>query len=201
MLTLACDTSSNPVDDLVSALECALNTVKSTRWSTRTEDVEEEGKARRLVAEFDALAGIQRDQVAHALTQLWDAFNERFHGVQGFLSGEFADRHAYVKQLERAGERMAPYRDGAAAHYYLATALMLTYVKAVLQQQSLGSRVIEAVQRARVLAREGPNAHSRQTIKDVPLLAAPRPDSYPNCEQSNHQLAVHDGESVDLTMH
>jgi hypothetical protein len=199
MLTLACSTSSNPVDDLVSALECALNAVKSTTWSTRTEDVEEGGKTRRLVAEFDALAGIQRDQVAHALTQLWDAFNERFQGVQGFLSREFADHHVYVKQLERAGERMAPHRHGAAAHYYLATALMLAYVKAVLQQQSLGSRVIEAVHRARVLARESPNTHRSETITDVPLLAAPGPDL--NGEESNHQPADDLGDSVDLTMH
>jgi hypothetical protein len=35
----------------------------------------------------------------------------------------------------------------------------------------------------------------------VPLLVAPSPDVYPNGEQSNHRLADHDGESVDLTMH
>jgi hypothetical protein len=198
MLTLASDKSNNPVEDLVSALECALNAVKSTRWSTRTEDVED-GKARRLVAEFDALAGLQRDQVAHALTQLWDAFNERFDGVQGFLSGEFADRHAYVKQLERAGERMAPHRNGVAAHYYLATALMLAYVKAILQQQSLGSRVIEAVHRTRVLARENPNTHSSETITDIPLLTGPNRDL--NGEESNHRPTDDLVDNVDLTMH
>lgn len=167
MLTLVLDASSNPVDDLAAALERALNAVKSSGSAGQSEE-REDGQGRRLVAEFDALAGSERDQVAQALTQLWDAFNERFGGLQGFLSAEFADRDDYVKQLERAAERMASGRHCAAARYYQATALMLAYIRAVSQQQSLGSRVIEAVHRGRVLSREGLPMQNAETIRQLP---------------------------------
>jgi hypothetical protein len=165
MLTLVSDASSKPVDDLVSAFVQALNAVSSS--PTRTEDAEG-GLVRRVVAEFDALGGPERDLVAQALTQLWDAFNERFDGLHGFLCAEFSERYAYVKQLERAGERMARYRHCAAAHYYQSTVLMLAYLRALLQQQSLGSRVIEAVHRGRVLAREGPRLQDPERVRRVP---------------------------------
>ena len=58
MLTLASGASSKPIDDVVSAFDRALNTVKSS-W--RTTDESEDGQARRLVAEFDGLAGPERD--------------------------------------------------------------------------------------------------------------------------------------------
>ena len=168
MLTLASGASGKPIDDVVSAFDRALSTVKSS-W--RSPDEGEDGQARRLVAQFDGLAGPERDQVAQALTQLWDAFSERFGGLQGFLSAEFCDREAYVSQLERAQERMTPYRHGGAAHFYQSTALMLAYVRAVLQQQSLESRVLEAVHRGRTLSRERQRAQTTQRIRQVTSLA------------------------------
>jgi hypothetical protein len=168
MLTLASGASSKPIDDVVSAFDRALNTVKSS-W--RTADEGEDGYARRLVAEFDGLGGPERDLVAQALTQLWDAFNERFGGLQGFLSAEFDDRQAYMTQLERARERMTPYRNGGASHFYQSTALMLAYVKAVLQQQSVESRLLEAVHRGRTLSRERQRSETTQKIRQVTAVA------------------------------
>ncbi|HEX2727184.1 MAG TPA: hypothetical protein VHN20_15300 [Beijerinckiaceae bacterium] len=168
MLTLASGASSKPIDDVVSAFDRALNTVKSS-W--RSTDESEDGQARRLISDFDGLGGPERDMVAQALTQLWDAFNERFGGLQGFLSAEFSDREAYVTQLERARERMTPYRNGGAAHFYQATALMLAYVRAVLQQQSVESRVLEAVHRGRTLSRERQRSETAQRIRQVTSLA------------------------------
>jgi hypothetical protein len=167
MLPLAPETSTRAVDDLVSAFMTA---VKSAR-----DEEGEGGHVRRLLAEFDALAGGERDQVVQTLTQLWDAFNERYGGMQGFLAADFSSRHAYVKQLERAGERMARYRVGPAGHYFHATALMLAYVRAVLQQQSLEARLIEAVHRARVLVRERPPAQSNDKVI---RLVSPEPAFY-----------------------
>src|SRR5687767_1621598 len=133
MLTLASGASGKPLDGVVSPFDRALSTVKSS-W--RSTDGGEDVDARRLIAHFDGLAGAERDHAPQAVTQLWDAFSERFGGLQGFLSAEFCDREAYVSQLERAHERMTPYRHGGAAHFYQSTALMLAYVRAVLQQQS-----------------------------------------------------------------
>ena len=163
MLTLVPDAPSQAVDDLVSAFERALDAVKSTQIDAM------DGSVRMLIAELDALGGQERDQVAHAVTQLWDAFNDRFDGLAGFLAAQFHERYAYVKQLERACERMAPYRYSAAAHYYRSTVLMLAYMKAVSQQQSLGSRVVEAVHRGRVLSREGSPAQGAETVMQVSL--------------------------------
>ena len=166
MLTLVSDVSSNPVEDLVSAFERALDAVKSN-GGTRSEEAGE-SIARRIIVDFDALNGPERDQVAQAVTQLWDAFNERFDGLHGFLASEFHERYTYVKQLERAAERMAPYRFCSAAHYYRSTVLMLTYIKTILQQQSLGSRVVEAVHRGRVLSREVPSAQNAERMMQAP---------------------------------
>jgi hypothetical protein len=167
MLTSASDSSSKTVDELVSAFVKAVKTAR--------DEAGKGGQTDRLVAEFDALAGPERDQVAQALTQLWDAFNERFNGVQGFLCAEFSDRDAYVKQLERAGERMARHSNGVAARYHRATTLMLAYIRAVLQQQSLEARLMEAVYRGRVLARERPPI---QSSDKVVRLVSPDPALY-----------------------
>jgi hypothetical protein len=166
MLALVSDPSGNAVNDLVSAFVQALNAVTSNNTARSEEG--EDSLVRRVIVEFDALGGSERDQVAQALTQLWDSFNERFDGLHGFLSADFADRYDYVRQLEKAGERMARYRHCAAAHYYQSTVLMLAYVRALLQQQSLGSRVIEAVHRGRILSREGPLTEVNERIRHVP---------------------------------
>ncbi len=151
MLALSCDTSNKVVEDLVSAFVQALHAVKSSECTPPNSYGED---VRQLVSEFDGLPGAERDRVAGAITLLWDAFYERFDGLSGFLAAEYHDRHAYLKELEVAQERMARNRKGAAAHYYHATAMMLSYVKAIIQQQSLEARVSEAVQRGRVLLRE-----------------------------------------------
>ena len=168
MLTVASGASGKPIDDVVSAFDRALNAVKSS-W--RSTDEGEGGQARRLISEFDGLGGPERDLVAQALTQLWDAFNERFGGLQGFLAAEFSDREAYVTQIERAHGRMTPYRNGGAAHFYQATALMLAYIRAVLQQQSVESRVLEAVHRGRTLWRERHRGETAQRIRQVTSVA------------------------------
>jgi hypothetical protein len=149
---LGSDTSTN-VADLVSSFVQALYAVgraEPTTGSPSAEDV------RQLVLEFDGLPGVERDRVAGAITRLWDAFDERFDGLPGFLSAGYPERYAYLEQLEVARGRMAYSRHGAAAHYHTATAMMLAYVKSVMRQQTLESRVSEAVQRGRLLARELP---------------------------------------------
>jgi hypothetical protein len=52
---------------------------------------------------------------------------------------------------------------------------MLAYVRAVLQQQSLEARLIEAVHRARVLVRERPPAQSNDKVI---RLVSPEPAFY-----------------------
>jgi hypothetical protein len=66
---------------------------------------------------------------------------------------------------------MTPYRNGGAAHFYQATALMLAYVRAVLQQQSVESRVLEAVHRGRTLSRERQRSDTAQRIRQVTSFA------------------------------
>jgi hypothetical protein len=145
--------TSTDVADLVSSFVQALYAVGRAEPTTLNPSGED---VRQLVLEFDGLPGIERDRVAGAITRLWDAFYARFDGLSGFLSAGYPERHAYLEQLESARKRMACSRQGAAAHYYTATAMMLAYVKAVIRQQTLEARVSEAVQRGRLLARELP---------------------------------------------
>jgi hypothetical protein len=167
MDALSSDASSD-VADLVSSFVQALYAVgqaEPTRVNQSGEDV------RQLVLEFDGLPGVERDRVAGAITRLWDAFYARFDGLPGFLSAGYPERSAYLEQLESARERMVCSRQGAAAHYYTATAMMLAYVKAVIRQQTLEARLSEAVQRGRLLARELP-----PTVRDVkPQIAEAAP--------------------------
>ena len=66
---------------------------------------------------------------------------------------------------------MTPYRNGGASHFYQSTALMLAYVKAVLQQQSVESRLLEAVHRGRTLSRERQRSETTQKIRQVTAVA------------------------------
>ena len=153
------DASNKVVENLVSAFVHTLHAVKSSEYLTRAKHGEEH--VRSIVVAFDALDGAERDRVAQVLTQLWDAFAERFDGISGFLSARFPERDAYLKQLDVACERMACHRHWA-PHYHQATVMMLAYVKAITHQQSLESRVAEAVQRGRVLSREAPQPPLQQ---------------------------------------
>src|SRR5215213_2619677 len=153
------DASNKVVENLVSAFVHTLHAVKSSEYLARATHGEEH--VRSIVVAFDELDGAERDRVAQVLTQLWDAFAERFDGISGFLSARFPERDAYLKQLDVASERMACHRHWA-PHYHQATVLMLAYVKVITQQQSLESRVAEAVQRGRVLSREAPQPPLQQ---------------------------------------
>jgi len=173
MLAFSFDSSTKVVEDLVSAFVQALHAVKPSECTTPRSHDED---VRQLVSEFDELPGVERDRVAGAVTLLWDAFYERFDGLAGFLSAEYPERHAYLRELEVARERMACNRHSAAAHYYQATAMMLSYVKAVMQQQSLEARVSEAVQRGRLLLREclaADRAKTPQVAPTNPEVVAP----------------------------
>jgi hypothetical protein len=154
MLVLVSEPSGG--DNLIAALERTLDALRSSGGEPAHEERPPVDDVSSLVIDFDSLAGTERDLAAHALTQLLDAFTDRFGGLQGFLSAGYCERREYLDQLERASARMSRCSYGGSGHYYRATALLLSFLRSTLQQHSLGSRLLEALHRGRALSLEGP---------------------------------------------
>lgn len=115
-----------------------------------------------LVTEFDALDLARRDDVARATTMLWNAFADRFGGVDGFLAAGEADQAAYVAGLDQAWRRMWSGRGSAKGHYVFAAALVARYLghwrdggEGTALTRELGKRVVSLIERGRKLAPMG----------------------------------------------
>jgi hypothetical protein len=120
----------------------------------------EEYRLHSILAEFEGLDGPARDRAGRDLLQLWDAFSERFDGLEGYLAAHALEKNAYIAHLKGATERIAPQRLSAAGHYHHTAMLMLAYITALSHQVPsqmvlvLAARAGEAMDRARTLSRE-----------------------------------------------
>jgi hypothetical protein len=111
-----------------------------------------------LITEFDALDLARRDDVARATTMLWNAFAERFGGVDGFIAASETDQAAYVAGLDQAWRRMWSGRGSAKGHYVFAAALVARYLghwrdggAGTALTRELGKRVVSLIERGRRL--------------------------------------------------
>lgn len=80
-----------------------------------------------IETDLAALAPDRRAKVALALAMLWQAFGQRFDGLDGFLAADRKTQDRYIEDLEALGWRIQRARDTAQAHYLIAVEAMAAY--------------------------------------------------------------------------
>jgi hypothetical protein len=95
-----------------------------------------EVEIRNSIAEIRDFTPEQRAAVARGLAMLWDAFLDRFNGLDGFLEADSADRAAYVQELRSAVERMNQSENLLRSRYSRAPGLMSAYLASLVRRDS-----------------------------------------------------------------
>jgi hypothetical protein len=107
-----------------------------------------------IAARLDRLDAVQLAELGTALAALWDALNEQFDGIDGFLSAAATEQSAYLTRLREVEVRTAAMRDSPKGHYHYAVALMVRYVTGWMTRSSeadaaLSLRVAKLIDQAR----------------------------------------------------
>jgi hypothetical protein len=104
--------------------------VGATRLFKRstTSDQEGEARLRDLLTEIDQLNAEQRAGAARGLAMLWEAFEGRFGGLDGFLGADAAQRGSYIAELRSAAAKMDQSEALARSRYALSPRLMTSYL-------------------------------------------------------------------------
>jgi hypothetical protein len=129
----------------------------------------EEAETIELTEFLDRLGAVEKDEVAKDLTLLWDAFEQQFGGLDGFLAAGEQQKSEYFGRLAGSAGRLTMSRHPRAVRYARSAALMLAYLKAFTRAQpstadvALGSRIAGAIQSGRSMGDSKPAPHDTAT--------------------------------------
>lgn len=114
-----------------------------------------------LLGEFDGLQRSEKNEVAGALSRLWESFGNQFGGMDGFVTASGERKSEYVARLRDAERQFSAHTHAAGRHLYFAVAMMVEYLLSwqdgtpTSDARELGVRVVQLIDRGRQVAEAG----------------------------------------------
>lgn len=114
-----------------------------------------------LLREFDGLQRSEKDEIAGALSRLWESFGNQFGGMDGFVTASEDRKSEYVTRLREAERQFASHTHATGRHLYFAVAMMVEYLLSwqdgtpTSDARELGVRVVQLIDRGRQVAEAG----------------------------------------------